>query len=177
MSDEVGSPAATNEDSTALLIWLTSALNAPVADVAAIRAVMALTPLDSDLPVWTEAVADETTLASMPMIAEPRLLCTSVDTTLGIIVEPDSWPTLPPKGDSEMNVGVELWFPEDVAEFNETPGLPKKMLTLEAMVAVKAGTPIAVALCRPVAEVEEASKPVDTAVTLFPTMVMDDSDP
>ena len=51
------------------------------------------------------------------------------------------------------------------------------MLTLEAMVAVKAGTPIAVALCRPVAEVEEASKPVDTAVTLFPTMVMDDSDP
>lgn len=129
---------------------------------------MALTPLDSDLLVWTEAVADETTLASMPMIAEPRLLCTSVDTTLGIMVEPDSWPTLPPKGDSEMNVGVELWFPEDVAEFKEAPGLPKKMLTLEATVAVKAGT---------VAEVEEASKPVDTAVTLFPTMVMDDSDP
>ena len=102
-----------------------------------------------------------------------------MDTTLGIIVEPDSWPTLPPKGDSEMNVGAELWFPEDVAEFNEAPGLPKKMLTLEAMVAVKAGTPIVVALtlCRPAAEVEEASKPVDTAVTLFPTMVMDDSDP
>ena len=136
---------------------------------------MALTPLDSDLPVCTEAVADETTLASM--IAEPRLLCTSVDTTLGIIVEPDSWPTLPPKGDSEMNVGVELWFLEDVAEFNEAPGLPKKMVTLEAMVAVKAGTPIAVALCGPVTKVEEASKPVDTAVTLFPTMVMDDSDP
>ena len=124
LTDEVGTPAAANEDSTALLTWLTSTFNAPVGDVAAIKAVTALIPPDSKLPVCTEAVADETTLASMPMIAEPKLLCTSVGTTLGTVVETDSWPTLPPKGDSEMNVGVELSFLEDA------PALPKKTLTL-----------------------------------------------
>lgn len=39
LSDEVGTPAAVNEDSTALLTWLTSAFKAPAGDVAVIIAV------------------------------------------------------------------------------------------------------------------------------------------
>ena len=48
---------------------------------------------------------------------------------------------------------------------------------MEAMVAVRAGTPISVVLCMPAAEVEEAPKPLKIAVTLFWTTVMDDCDP
>ncbi len=51
LTDEVGRPAATNEDSTALLTWLTSEIKAPAGDVAATREVMTLTPLDSELPI------------------------------------------------------------------------------------------------------------------------------
>lgn len=91
-------------------------------------------------------------------------------------METDSWPTSPPKGDSEINVGVEPPFSEAVAETAEAPRLPKRMLAFDTMVAVKAGSSVAVVLCRPAARVEEASKPVTTAVTLFSMMVMDDSD-
>ena len=63
---------------------------------------MMLAPPDSELPVGIEVVADKTTLASIPTVAEPRLLGTPEDTTLGIVIEPDTWPTSPPKGDSEM---------------------------------------------------------------------------
>ena len=121
MTDEVKRPAAASEDSTALLTWLTSALNAAAGDVAAIKAVMTLAPPDSELPVGIEAVADRTTLASIPTVAEPRLLGTPEDTTLGIVIEPESWPTSPPKGDSEMKVGVALSFSEDVAGMVEAP--------------------------------------------------------
>ena len=51
LTDEVGRPAAANEDSTALLTWLTSALKAPAGDVAAIRAVTTLALPDPELPV------------------------------------------------------------------------------------------------------------------------------
>lgn len=66
-----------------------------------------------------------------------------------------------------MNVGVELPFSEGVAGAVDAPKLPNSTLTLEAMVALRAGTPVSVVLCRPVAEAEEASEPVKTAVTLF----------
>ena len=177
MTDEVGRPAAANEESTALLTWLASALKASAGDVAAIRAVITLAPLGAELSVGTEAVADEATLASVSTIAEIGLLGTSVDATMGTVVEPDSCPTSPPKGDSEMNVGVEPSFSEFVPEMVEAPRLPKRPLTFDAMVAVKTGTPISVVLCMPAAEVEEAFKPVNTAVMLFSMMVMDDSDP
>ena len=48
---------------------------------------------------------------------------------------------------------------------------------MEAIVAVKAGTPISVVLCIPAAEVEEAPRPLRIAVTLFWTIVMDACDP
>lgn len=177
LTNDVGRPAAANEESNALLTWLASALKALAGDVAAIRAVMTLTPLGSDLPVGTEAVADEATLASVSTIAEMGLLGTSVDATVGTAVKPGPWPTSPPKGDSEMNVGAEPSFSEVVPEMVEEPRLPKRPLTFDAMVAVKTGTPISVVLCMPAAEIEDASKPVNTAVMLFSTMVMDDSDP
>ena len=75
-----------------------------------------------------------------------------------------------------MNVGVELWVSEALAGMIEAPKLPSRTLTLEAMVVVEARTPVSVVLCRPAAEAEEASKPVSTAVKLFPTGVMDDCD-
>ena len=50
-------------------------------------------------------------------------------------------------------------------------------LTFDAMVALRAGIPFSVTLCRLAVEVEEACKPVNTAVRLFSTVVMDDSDP
>ena len=121
MTDELKRPAAASEDSTALLTWLISALNAAAGDVAAIRAVMTLTAPDSELPIGIIAVADKITLASIPTVAEPRLLGTPEDTTRGIVTEPDSWPTSPPKGDSEMKVGVALPFSEDVAGRVEAP--------------------------------------------------------
>ena len=136
-----------------------------------------LAPPNEETPVWIEAEADETTLASIPTKGELRLLGTSVDSTLLTAVELDSWPILPPKGDSEMNVGAEFLFSEDVAEMVEAPKLPNRMETLEAMVAVNAGTPILVTLCRPAAEIGDAFKPVKTAVTLSLTMVIDDSEP
>lgn len=109
MTKEVDKPAAANEDSTALLTSLTSALKAAVGDIAPMRAVTTLAPLDSKLPVWTEAVADGAELASIPTEREPRLLGTSMDNTVGTIGETDtdSRPTSPPNGDSEVNVGVE----------------------------------------------------------------------
>ena len=106
MTDEVGRPAAANEDSIALLIWLTSEFNAPAGDVAATRAVMTLTPLDSELPTGAKDVADEIMLASVSVITEPRLLDTSVRTEL----ELETRLTLPPKGDSDMKVGEEPSF-------------------------------------------------------------------
>lgn len=66
-----------------------------------------------------------------------------------------------------MNVGVEFSFSEGVAGAVDAPKLPSSTLTLEAMVAVKAGTLVSVALFRPAAEAEETSEPVKTAVTLF----------
>lgn len=177
MIDEVERPAAATEDSTALLTWLISALKATAGDVAAMRAVMTLIPLNSELAVGTEAVADPTILAAFPAIAELTLLDSSTETTLGTALELDPSPTLPPKGDSEMNVGVEPPFWGDVAGMFEALRLLSRMLTFEAMVAVKAGTPISDGLCRPVNEVEEPSKPATTAVMLFAMMVMDDSDP
>ena len=173
----MGRPAAANEDSTALLTWLTSEYKAPVGDVAATRAVITLALLASGLPVTTEAVPGETKLDSVPKIAEPGLLDTSVDTKLGTAEETDSWPTRPPKGDSDMNVGVELSNSEDAAELIDPLRLLTRKLTFEVMLAVKAGGPISVVLCRPAAEVEEAPEPVNTAVTLFSIMVMDDCDP
>lgn len=116
-------------------------------------------------------------MASVPTIAEPGLLGTSMDTTVGIAGEPDSWPTSPPNGDSEMNVGVEPSFPEVVAAMVEAPRVPIRTLTFDAMVAVKAEIAISVVLCRPAAEVEKASKLGNTAVTLFSVMVVDDPDP
>ena len=121
LTDEVKRPAAASEDSTALLTWLTSALNAAAGDVAAIRAVMTLAAPDSELPVGIIAVADKATLASIPTVAEPRLLGTPEDTTRGIVTKPDSWPTSSPKGDREMKVGVALSFSEDVAGTVEAP--------------------------------------------------------
>ena len=110
------------------------------------------------------------------MIAAPELFGISMDTAAGVAVDTDSWPTSPPKGDSEMNVGVEPSSLEAVAEMAEAPRLPKRVLAFDTMVAVKAGSPVAVVLCRPAAMVEEASKPVATAVTLFSMKVMDDAD-
>lgn len=92
-------------------------------------------------------------------------------------VEPGPWPTFPPKGDNEMNVGVEPSFSEVLAEMAEEPTVPNRTLTFDPMVAVEAGIPISVVFCRPDTEFEEASKLVNTAVTLLPGMVMDDSDP
>lgn len=66
-----------------------------------------------------------------------------------------------------MNVGVELSFSEGVAGAVDAPKPPNSTLTLEAMVAVKAGTLVSVVLFWPAAEAEEASEPVKTAVTLF----------
>lgn len=105
-------------------------------------------------------MADGTTLASIPKTIEPRLLGTSMDITVGTAAELDSWPTSPPKGDREMNVGVELSFSDVLA------ALPDRRF--DAMVAVDSGSPVLVVLCRPTPEVEEASKPVTTAVTLLP---------
>lgn len=84
---DVERPAAANEDSTALLTWLTSALSAAAGEVDATRAVMTLALPDPELPVWTEAVADGPTLAPIPTIAELRLLGTSVDNTSRTAVE------------------------------------------------------------------------------------------
>ena len=111
-------------------------------------------------------MADETTFASVPKTIEPRLLGTSMDITVGTAAELDSWPTSPPKGDREMNVGVEPSFSDVLAEMFETPTLPNRRL--DAMVGVDSGSPVLVVLCRPAPEVEEASKLVTTAVTLLP---------
>ena len=105
------------------------------------------------------------------------LLGTSMDTRVGIAVEPNSWPISPPKGDSEMNVGAAPSFPEGVTEMVDVPRLAKRTLTFDAMVAVKAEPPIAVVLFGPAAETEEASKLVNIPVTFFPMTVMDDFDP
>lgn len=177
MTGEVRRPAAASEDSSALLTWLTSALNAAAGDVAAIRAVMTFAPPDSELPVGIEAVADKTTLASTPTVAEPRLVDAPEATPRVVIIEPDSRPYSPPKGDREMKVGVTFSFSEDVAGRVEAPYLSNGALTLEAMVAVKAGMPISVVLCVPAAEVEKAPKPLKIAVALLWTTVMDDCDP
>ena len=177
MTDKAETPAAAREDSTALLTWLISALNAAAGDVAATKAVMVFAPPDSELPICAEAVAGETVLAPMPRIMEPRLLADSEDSPLSTALEKEPWPISPPKGDSEMNVGDTLLFSEDVAGAVEAPRLPNRTLTLEAIVAVKTGTPISVVLCNPTAEVEEASKPVRVAVTLLWTTMTDDCDP
>lgn len=103
-------------------------------------------------------------LAAPPTSVEVGTL-NSMDPTFGTAVEADSWPTSPPKGDSEMNVGVEP--SEDAVEMVEAPRLPNRTLTFDAMVAVKEGIPTSVVLCRPAAEVGEASTPVNTAVALF----------
>lgn len=89
------------------------------------------------------------------MIAEPEPLGTSTDITVG--TGPDSWPTSPPKGDSEMNVGVEPSF----SEGNRT-------LTFGEIVATEPGVPIAVVVCSSAAEI---------TVILFPMVMVDDSDP
>ena len=106
-----------------------------------------------------------------------RLLGTSMDITEGTVRELDSWPISPPKGDSEVNVGVEPSFPEAVAEMAEAPRLPKITLAFVAIMAAEAEVWIAIVLCSPPAVVEEPSKPVSTVVILFPMMVMDDSEP
>lgn len=59
----------------------------------------------------------------------------------------------------------------------EAPRLPDTTLTFDAMMAVEPGVSITAVLCSPAAVVEEASKPVITVVTLFPMMVMEDSEP
>lgn len=71
-----------------------------------------------------------------------------------------------------MTVGVEPSFSEVVAETVEAPRLPNRALIFDEIVPTAA-----VVLCRPAAEVEEVSKPMKTAVILFPMMVVDDSDP
>lgn len=106
-------------------------------------------------PPTSVEVGNEAILACVPMIAEPEPLGTSTDTTVG--TAPESWPTSPPKGDSEMNVGVEPSF----SEGNRT-------LTFGEMVATEPGVPIAVVVCSPAAEI---------AVILFPMVMVDDSDP
>ena len=55
--------------------------------------------------------------------------------------------------------------------------LPNWALTFAAVVALRAGTPFSVTLCRLAVEVEEACKAVNTAVRLFSTVVIDDSNP
>ena len=174
MTGEVEIPAAANEDSSALLNWLSSGNKAPAGDVAAMRAVTTLELLDPELPIMTRAVTDGTKLASTPFTAEPREFDAA---EVGIAVEPDPKLILPPKGDKDMNVGVEASFPEDVAEFVEVRRLPNRTLTFDAILAVNAGTPISVVFCRLAAEVDKAPKPVNTAVTLLSIVVIDDSDP
>ena len=168
---ELETAAADSEDSTAWLNWLTSEIKAAAGDVAAMRAVITLEPLDSELPIVTRAVKDGTELASPPTTAEPR---EPSALELGLDAEPDSRLILPPNGDRETNVGVKPSFPEDAAEFVE---LPNKILTFDAMLAVKVGPPISAVVCRLATDVDGAPKPVDAAVTLLPIMVIDDSDP
>ena len=159
-----------------MLTWLISALRTAAGDVAGIKAVMTLAPVDSELPMGTEVEAVEPVLASLPTVAGLRMLANSADTTLATTVEPDSWLNLPPKGESEMNVGVELSFLENEAEMGEELRPPNRTLTLEAIVAVT-GTTVLVVLCGPAAGVEDAPTLLDTIVTLFLMMVMGDSDP
>ena len=64
-----------------------------------------------------------------------------------------------------------------VGEMVKAMMLPDWALTFDSMVALSAGTPFSVTLCRLAVEVEEACKPVNTAVRLFSTVVMDDSNP
>ena len=177
---------------------------------------MILAPLDSGLFIRTDTAVDK---ANPPPTAELGLPGTL--TPLGTAVEEkNSWLTFPPKGDREMNVGVEASLPEAVEEIDEAPRLPinalltfdaiaaeeagtsilvvlcrlaeeveglvgemvKAMrlpiwaLIFDALVALRAGIPISVALCRLAVEVDEACKPVNTAVRLFSTIGMDDSD-
>ena len=115
-------------------------------------------------------------MASIPRTAELRLLGTSMDIKVGTTAELDSWPTSPPKGDRDMNVGVELSFPDVLAEMFEAPTLPN--MRLDAMVAVDSG-PVTTDVTllpgiNPGRTTEEG--PGTTAVTLFAIMV-DDSDP
>ena len=70
LTGEVGTATAASEDSTALLNWLTSEIKAPAGDVAAMRAVMTLEPLDWELPTVIRAVNDGIELASPPTAAE-----------------------------------------------------------------------------------------------------------
>ena len=64
-----------------------------------------------------------------------------------------------------------------VGEVVEAMVLPNWALTFDAMVALRAGIPFSITLCRPAVEVGEACKPLNTAVRLFSTVVIDDSDP
>ena len=124
---------------------------------------MILAPLDSKLPIGTEATAGETTV--------------ELEDGMRTAALPDISLTLPPKGDSDTNVGVEPLFSEDVGEFIEAPGLPIRTLIFDAITAVTVGTPVSVVLCKLAAKVEEAPKPVNTAVTLFSTTKIGASDP
>lgn len=63
-----------------------------------------------------------------------------------------------------------------VGEMVKATRLPIWALTFDAMVAPRARIPISVTLCRLAVEAESA-KPVNTAVRLFSTVGMDDSDP
>ena len=64
-----------------------------------------------------------------------------------------------------------------VGEMVKAMMLPNWALTFDAMVALRAGTPFSVTLCRLDVEVEEACKPVNTAVRFLSTVVIDDSNP
>lgn len=117
-------------------------------------------------------MAGETALASIPRTAEPRLLGTSMDITVGTALELDSWPTSPPKGDREMNVGVEPSFSDVVAT-------AVKLLPMISPGETTEGGPVATAvpllpMISPGGTTEEG--PVTAAVTLF-SIVRDDSDP
>ena len=114
-------------------------------------------------------------IVAPPTSVELGKLDSVVSNSIG--ATPDSWTTSPPKGDSEMNTGVGPSFLEVAAEMVEAPRLPDWTLTFGATVAVKAGIPISVVLCWPVAEVEDASVPFKTVVTLFSMMVIEDSGP
>ena len=64
-----------------------------------------------------------------------------------------------------------------VGEMVKAMMLPDWALAFDAMLALRAGIPFSVTLCRLAVEVEEACKPVKTAVRLFSTVVVEDSDP
>ena len=123
---------------------------------------------DSEMNVAVENSLPE---AVEEIIEAPRLPITPLLTSDAIAAEEAGTSTV-----------VVLCRPADkveglVGEMVKAMMLPNWALTFDAMVALRAGIPFSVTLCRLAGGDEEACKPVNTAVRLFSTVVMDDSDP